>query len=87
MTAPTLLIQGAEDPYGSLRPARGDRGARPGPVERLVLPGGHSQHLEHERQVADAICAFLALVPADEPRVAHAPAHPQADENRRRGRE
>jgi pimeloyl-ACP methyl ester carboxylesterase len=58
--APTLLIQGADDPYGSLEQIdRIEAGVR-GPVERLVLAGGHSPHLEHEREVVDAIAGFLS---------------------------
>jgi len=64
VTAPTLVIQGAEDPYGSLRHLELIEARARGPVERLVLPGGHSPHLEHERRVADAIAAFLARLPA-----------------------
>jgi pimeloyl-ACP methyl ester carboxylesterase len=29
-------------------------------VERLVLPGGHSPHLEHEAEVFEAIARFLS---------------------------
>jgi pimeloyl-ACP methyl ester carboxylesterase len=59
VTAPALLIQGADDPYGSLdQLARIESRAR-GPVQRLVVSGGHSPHLEHDRQVAEAIAAFL----------------------------
>ncbi len=57
--APMLLIQGAEDPYGTLRQlARIEARAR-GPVRRLVLSGGHSPHLEHCEQVVQAIACFL----------------------------
>jgi pimeloyl-ACP methyl ester carboxylesterase len=60
LTAPTLLIQGADDPYGSLEQLdRIDSRAR-GPVRRLVVPGGHSPHLDQARAVVDAIGAFLA---------------------------
>ena len=59
LTAPTLLIQGADDPYGSLEQLdRIEAGAR-GPVQRLVLQGGHSPHLEHGIRVAEAIREFL----------------------------
>jgi pimeloyl-ACP methyl ester carboxylesterase len=60
VTAPALLVQGAEDPYGTLEQLdRIDALAR-GPVERLVVPGGHSPHLEHLAAVVDAIAAFTA---------------------------
>jgi pimeloyl-ACP methyl ester carboxylesterase len=58
ITAPTLLIQGAEDAYGSLdQLARIEARVR-GPVRRKVLPGGHSPHLEHQAAVVDAIASF-----------------------------
>jgi pimeloyl-ACP methyl ester carboxylesterase len=65
LTTPVLLIQGAEDPYGSL--AQLDRVAARarGPIQRLVLPGGHSPHLEHGARVAGAAGAFLARRPPD----------------------
>ena len=60
VTAPTLLIQGAEDPYGSLEHlARIERQVR-GPVERLIVPGAHSPHREHGQEVVEAITGFLA---------------------------
>ena len=58
--APTLLIQGADDPYGSLAQIDRIEARARGAVQRLVLPGGHSPHLEHGPQVAGAVAAFLA---------------------------
>jgi pimeloyl-ACP methyl ester carboxylesterase len=59
VTAPTLVIQGADDPYGSLEQV--DRiEARVPHARRLVVPGGHSPHLEQRREVVAAISAFLA---------------------------
>jgi len=62
ITAPTLVLQGAEDPYGSL--AQVDRivdvigrGA-----ERLIVPGGHSPHLERPTEVVAAIAQFTAAL-------------------------
>jgi pimeloyl-ACP methyl ester carboxylesterase len=63
VTAPTLVIQGRDDAYGTL--AQVDRiadGVR-GPVRRLVLDGGHSLHLEHPEAVVQAITAFAAPLP------------------------
>jgi pimeloyl-ACP methyl ester carboxylesterase len=58
VTAPLLLIQGADDPYGSLEQLdRIERDAE-GPVERLVVSGGHSPHLEQPATVVAAIAAF-----------------------------
>jgi pimeloyl-ACP methyl ester carboxylesterase len=31
-----------------------------GPVTRLVVPGGHSPHLEQPEAVVDAIAAFVS---------------------------
>jgi pimeloyl-ACP methyl ester carboxylesterase len=60
VTAPTLLIQGAGDPYGTLDQLdRIEAGVR-GPVQRLVVAGGHSPHLEQPDAVTAAIAAFTA---------------------------
>jgi pimeloyl-ACP methyl ester carboxylesterase len=58
--APTLLIQGADDPYGSLEQIDRIEARVQGPVERLVLPGGHSPQLEHEAEVSEAVAQFLS---------------------------
>jgi pimeloyl-ACP methyl ester carboxylesterase len=63
LTAPTLLIQGADDPYGSLAQLDRIETAAPGAVTRLVLPGGHSPHLEHPQRVVGAIAEFVAALP------------------------
>ena len=60
LTAPTLLIQGAEDPYGTLAQLDRIEARARGPVQRLVLPGGHSPHLEHGEAVARRVAAFLS---------------------------
>jgi pimeloyl-ACP methyl ester carboxylesterase len=62
ITAPTLVIQGSEDPYGTL--AQVDRivaGIGPS-AQRLVLPGGHSPHLERPDDVVAAIAQFTAAL-------------------------
>ncbi|MGZ4166442.1 MAG: alpha/beta fold hydrolase [Solirubrobacteraceae bacterium] len=59
LTAPMLLVQGAQDPYGSLAQLDRIEALAPGPVARLVLSGGHSPHLEHGPDVAGAIAGFL----------------------------
>jgi pimeloyl-ACP methyl ester carboxylesterase len=56
--APALLIQGAEDPYGTLEQLDRIEAHLPG-SRRLVLPGGHSPHLEHGRDVVEAVTEFL----------------------------
>jgi pimeloyl-ACP methyl ester carboxylesterase len=60
LTAPTLLIQGADDPYGSLEQLDRIEAAAQGTVRRVVLPGGHSPHIEHEQDVVSAVSDFLA---------------------------
>lgn len=63
ITAPTLLIQGGDDAYGTLKQlSRIERRAR-GPVQRLVVPGGHSPHLDAPEQVLDAIQEFTRPLP------------------------
>jgi pimeloyl-ACP methyl ester carboxylesterase len=62
--APTLLIQGRDDEYGSLAQLDAvERGVR-GPVERLVVRGGHSPHLEHPEEVPAAIARFIETLRA-----------------------
>jgi pimeloyl-ACP methyl ester carboxylesterase len=58
VTARTLVIQGADDPYGTLDQVDRIEARVPG-ARRLVLPGGHSPHLEHGAEVVAAITAFL----------------------------
>jgi pimeloyl-ACP methyl ester carboxylesterase len=57
--APTLLIQGAEDPYGTLAQLDRIQARARGRVQRFVLHGGHSPHLEHGPRVAEAVARFL----------------------------
>jgi pimeloyl-ACP methyl ester carboxylesterase len=64
VTAPTLVIQGADDPYGTLEQVERIE-ARVAGARRLVLPGGHSPHLEHRAEVVAAIRAFVADGPWD----------------------
>ncbi len=63
VTAPALLIQGADDPYGSLDQLDRIQALARGPVSRLVVAGGHSPHLEHPETVVAAIAEFAAALP------------------------
>jgi pimeloyl-ACP methyl ester carboxylesterase len=63
VTAPALLVQGADDPYGSLEQLDRIEARVRGPVERLVVPGGHSPHLEQPDAVVAAIADFAAGLP------------------------
>ena len=62
LTAPALLIQGADDPYGTLAQLDRIESRAPGRVERLVVPGGHSPHLEHPEPVLAAIARFVTTL-------------------------
>lgn len=59
ITCPVLGVQGTEDPYGSAAHVEAIRDTTRGPVELLVLPGGHAPHLEHADAVERAITRFL----------------------------
>jgi pimeloyl-ACP methyl ester carboxylesterase len=58
VSAPTLLIQGADDEYASLDQLDRIEARVRGPVSRLVVPGGHSPHLEQPDAVIEAVAAF-----------------------------
>jgi pimeloyl-ACP methyl ester carboxylesterase len=58
VSAPMLLIQGADDEYASLDQLDRIEACVRGPVSRLVVPGGHSPHLEQTDAVVEAIAAF-----------------------------
>lgn len=60
IACPTLLIQGAQDEYGTLRQIDAIAGQVAGPVERLVLERcGHSPHRDQREPVLRAIAAFV----------------------------
>jgi pimeloyl-ACP methyl ester carboxylesterase len=63
VSAPTLLIQGADDEYASLDQLDRIEARVRGPVSRLVVPGGHSPHLEQPDAVVEAVAAFAAALP------------------------
>ena len=62
--APTLLIQGREDEYGTLAQIDATERGVAGPSERLILSGGHSPHLEHPDEVPAAIARFIEALRA-----------------------
>src|SRR3954453_916972 len=62
LTAPALLIQGAEDPYGTLDQLDRIEARSAAPTQRLVVPGGHSPHFDEPDAVVSAIAAFAADV-------------------------
>lgn len=64
ITCPVLGIQGTADPYGSVAHVEAIRDTAAGPVELLLLPGGHTPHLEHPEAVEAAVTAFVRQVRA-----------------------
>ena len=59
VTCPVLLIQGADDPYGSLDQLDRIEARVRGRVERLVVPSGHSPHLEAADEVLAALVRWV----------------------------
>jgi pimeloyl-ACP methyl ester carboxylesterase len=55
---PTLLIQGVDDPYGTLEQLDRIQARVRGPVSRLEVPGGHSPHFDASDEVLGAFAAF-----------------------------
>lgn len=61
ITCPTLLIQGEDDEYGTLRQVEAIAQQVAGPVERLVLPTcGHAPHRDRPEAVLATATRFLA---------------------------
>ena len=60
---PTLLIQGVDDPYGTLEQLDRIQARVRGPVQRLEVPGGHSPHFDAADEVLAAIAAFTDDLP------------------------
>lgn len=60
---PTLLLQGADDPYGTVEQLRvAERHARC-PLEVALIPGAkHSPHVETPRATCDAVAAFARRI-------------------------
>jgi pimeloyl-ACP methyl ester carboxylesterase len=63
VTVPTLIIQGADDPYGTqLQMTTIARGVR-GPVEEWLVPRcGHAPHREHPAETLARMTAFVERV-------------------------
>jgi len=62
ITAPTLVIQGADDAYGSPAQVEEIAGSVAGPVETHLIPAcGHAPHLEAMARVIAAIHAFVNI--------------------------
>jgi pimeloyl-ACP methyl ester carboxylesterase len=69
---PVLLIQGADDPYGSLDQLERIEASVRGPRRRLIVPGGHSPHLEAPERVLGELTVFLDEVDEQARRTASA---------------
>ena len=64
VTAPTLLVQGGDDPYGTLEQVDRIEARVRGRAERVVMEGaGHSPHLDDPEPVLRAIAAFSDRLP------------------------
>ncbi len=61
VTAPTLLIQGVDDPYGTLEQLDRIEARLRGPSTRVVVGGGHSPHLDAGDEVVRAIAEFASV--------------------------
>jgi len=62
--APTLLVQGSDDPYGTLEQIDRIEAHVRGPVRRVVVAGaGHSPHLDAPGTVLRALTEFSAGLP------------------------
>jgi pimeloyl-ACP methyl ester carboxylesterase len=60
ITCPTLVIQGADDEYGTLKQVNAIAAGLAGRVETLVLDAcRHSPHLDQREQVERGVVAFL----------------------------
>jgi pimeloyl-ACP methyl ester carboxylesterase len=60
VSAPTLLIQGADDPYGTLEQLDRIDARAASPPTRVVVDGGHSPHLEAGDKVLRAVAEFAS---------------------------
>jgi pimeloyl-ACP methyl ester carboxylesterase len=67
---PVLLIQGADDPYGTLAQLDRIEARVRGPVVRKVVPGGHRLHRDAPEEVLEELVGFLSVVDGDRRRVA-----------------
>jgi pimeloyl-ACP methyl ester carboxylesterase len=63
---PALIIQGADDQYGTLAQVRSIEARSPAPVKSLILDAcRHSPHIDQPQATLDAIAGFCAKVRAE----------------------
>jgi pimeloyl-ACP methyl ester carboxylesterase len=67
---PVLLIQGADDPYGTLEQLDRIEARVRGPARRVIVPGGHRLHRESPKPVLREVALFLDEVDELAPRAA-----------------
>ncbi len=60
ITAPVLLIQGDEDPYGTLAQINSVASRVRGPAERVVLSCRHAPHVQAPEETLTAVTRFVA---------------------------
>jgi len=66
VAAPALVVQGTDDPFGTLRQIDAIERGSGGPVRRLVLERcGHTPHREQRERTLAAMLAFLRSLPAE----------------------
>jgi pimeloyl-ACP methyl ester carboxylesterase len=63
MTCPALLIQGVDDPYGTMAQLDRIQRAAASRPQRIAVRGGHNPHFEAAQPTLEAICAFATTVP------------------------
>ncbi|MBI5904668.1 MAG: alpha/beta hydrolase [Deltaproteobacteria bacterium] len=64
VTVPALVVQGTEDPYGTMRQVEAIERRSGGPVRRLVLDRcGHTPHRERREATLAAMAAFVRECP------------------------
>ena len=63
VTAPTLVIQGADDEYGTIAQVDAIRAKLGGPCETLILPDcGHAPHRDQPARTLAAMAAFVQSI-------------------------
>ena len=60
ITAPVLVVQGADDPYGTLAQVDAIERGVAGRVERCVVPGGHRPHRDQREITLATMIRFAA---------------------------
>jgi pimeloyl-ACP methyl ester carboxylesterase len=58
LACPTLLVQGVDDPYGTLAQLDRIESVAPAEVRRVHVPGGHNPHFEAPDETLAAIAAL-----------------------------